>query len=41
MIWKKDFNIEDFNGTNGAYINPFQIEFNQKKVVILKINTFL
>ena len=30
MIWKKDFKIEDLNGNNGAYINPFQIEFIEK-----------
>lgn len=30
MIWKKDFKIKDLSGNNGAYINPFQIEFIEK-----------
>lgn len=30
MIWKKDFTLESLNGKNGAYINPFKIEFTEK-----------
>ncbi len=30
MIWKKDFTIADLNGSNGYYINPFNIEFTEK-----------
>ena len=30
MIWKKEFTVESLSGVNGAYINPFNIEFIEK-----------